>query len=78
MLCSYHKHLQKEAIFKHYDQNTKVLLCLILFLATDLVPGTKVCEPVLTPLIKLKENMPNFCNLKAYICINDNKDSKDK
>ena len=78
MLCSPHKHLQKEAIFKYYDKNTEVLLCLILFLATNLLPGTKVHELVLTPLLKLKDNMPNFYDLKTCIYMNGNEDSKDK
>ena len=51
---------------------------LILFLATNLLPGTKVHKLVLTPLLKLKNDMPNFCDLKAYIHMNGNEDSKDK
>ena len=78
MLCSPHKHLQKEAIFKYYDQNTEVLLYLIPFLATDLLPRTKVHELVLTPLLKLKNDMPNICDLKACMHVNGNEDSKDK
>ena len=78
ILCSPHKHLQKEAIFKYYNQNTEVLLYLIPFLATNLVPGTKVHKLVLTLLVKLKDNIPNFYNFKICMCMNGNENSKDK
>ena len=56
---SNHYYFQKEAAFKHYDQNAAVSSCSIPFALDDLPKDTKVHKLVFAPSVKQNKDYPN-------------------
>ena len=77
-LRSPHRQCWKEAIYNHYKKNANVVLFFLPFLENILLPHTKICKPVLAPSIKIKDVMPNYCDLRMRLFQNGKEDSINK
>ena len=68
----------KEDVYEHHNESANVSLCSIPFSAKSLSPHAKICKPVLAPRIKIKDDMPNYYDLRVWLCKNGKEESTNK